>query len=155
MVLARTRLRRAGGQGSHKYVHTFVPTQKLGEHSIRGGPLHGSALLCSREHFFASRSEISSGVLPAENREFSRFPGSLITSYCMLAAAVRIDTGIEYHVRAVVINDYALRRVFEELRARRGVVFRVPSDIALIADLLKPIDRITRGASPTDRSFTC
>ena len=65
----------------------------------------------------------------------------------VLAAAIRIDAGLEAHVRTVVVVDDGVGMVFEELRLRRWFVRVAPVRVAFERDLFKAVWRVFRRAA--------
>lgn len=64
----------------------------------------------------------------------------------VLASSVRVDTGVEPDIGAVVIRNYRVSRVPEELgpRARRFILRRL--SVGDIGQVLEPVRRIACGA---------
>ena len=60
----------------------------------------------------------------------------------MLAASIRIDARLKTNVRAVVVSDDRAGAIFEKLRARQRVLFRVPIRIRFEVYLLETIGRV-------------
>ncbi len=60
----------------------------------------------------------------------------------MLAAAIRVQAGIETDVRAVVVGDGGLAVIHQKLRAWQDVVIRVPVRVRFKMNFLKPVRRI-------------
>ena len=65
----------------------------------------------------------------------------------VFAAAIRIDTGFEADIRAVIVVDDRIRMVFEKLRGWRRSVRILPVRVAFERDFLKPVRRILRRAT--------
>ena len=74
------------------------------------------------------------------------WPGVAIDA-SVFAAAIGIDACVEPNIGAVVVSDYGLRLVVEELRCGRGVIFGVPIGVAFQFELLESVGRIGRCAA--------
>src|SRR5437660_10287948 len=65
----------------------------------------------------------------------------------VLAAAIRIDAGLETDVRALVVGYDCLAVVAKELRPKKRLLFRIPFGIGFEMDFLEAIRRIFRCAA--------
>ncbi len=75
-----------------------------------------------------------------------KWPGITVDA-AVLAAAIRIDAGVETDVRAVVVGDQRAGAVLEELRARQRVFLRVPIGIRFEVDFLEAVGGIAARAA--------
>src|SRR5439155_1102919 len=81
--------------------------------------------------------------------ELVRGPGIAVDAP-MLAAAIRVDAGLETDVGAVVVGDEGGGVIFKELRARQRVLLRVPIRIPLHMDFFEAVGRVAAGAARRD-----
>ena len=79
-----------------------------------------------------------------------RISGVTITA-AMLAAAIRIEAGLEGDVRAVIIADDGLGEIAQELGPGRGVVLRIPIQVPFEGDFLEAVGRVAGGAPAARR----
>ena len=77
----------------------------------------------------------------------STFWECIAVNAAVLAAAVGIEAGIKADVRAVVRGKNTAAAVTKELRARQGVLLRVPVLVPLQREMLEAVGRVAAGTA--------